>query len=266
VTRGAPDRYLAAVGAMDQLRRGARRVGELPKASANGIRAGADRIGELPSRVGSRLGDATGKASRTVTGLPAKVAQRVRRDTPEGGTAAAGPVQATSEEGVLDRARSHPRYAAAIAGGGLLLIAWIAWAIYVTTAHGATAGLGVVISWPVLLSALALISLPFVGAFLLVRRLSSGGDGTATVEAASSGEADDEDDEDASDDDEGTEESDEDDPDASAEGEEEGDEDESDEDESDEDEDEDAEGEAEDSDEDGSDENPDASAKASFSG
>jgi hypothetical protein len=71
------------------------------------------------------------------------------------------------------RLRFNRRLVVAIAGGVLVLIAWIAWAIYVTSDKGATAGLGVVIAWPVLLAALALISLPFIGAFRLVRRLNA---------------------------------------------------------------------------------------------
>jgi hypothetical protein len=72
------------------------------------------------------------------------------------------------------RFRSNPRLAVAIAGGAILLLAWIAWAIYVTSSHGATAGLGVVIAWPAMLGALGLISLPFIGGYLLIRRLSPG--------------------------------------------------------------------------------------------
>jgi hypothetical protein len=71
-----------------------------------------------------------------------------------------------------DRVRSSPRLAVVIAGAGLLLLAWIGWAIYVTSSQGATAGLGVVIAWPALLAALGLISLPFIGGYLLIRRLS----------------------------------------------------------------------------------------------
>jgi hypothetical protein len=70
------------------------------------------------------------------------------------------------------RVRDNPRLAVAIAGGAVLLLAWIGWAIYVTSSNGATAGLGVVVAWPAMLAALVLISLPFIGGYLLVRRLS----------------------------------------------------------------------------------------------
>jgi hypothetical protein len=71
----------------------------------------------------------------------------------------------------LERGRSNPRLAIAAIAGALLLIAWIAWAIYVTNDHGANAGLGVVLSWPVLLAALVVVASPFVGLYLLVRVL-----------------------------------------------------------------------------------------------
>jgi hypothetical protein len=89
-------------------------------------------------------------------------------------------------DGIIERARSNPRIVTAIAAGAVLLVAWIAWAIYVTSSNGATAGLGVVIAWPAMLAALALISLPFIGGYLLIRRLSDGEGSTATAEPETS--------------------------------------------------------------------------------
>jgi len=86
------------------------------------------------------------------------------RDSPSGG-------------GIVERLRSSRGLAVAVAGGILLLITWVAWAVYVTSDNGGAAGLGVVIAWPALLVALALVSLPFVGAYLLIQRLRSS-DGT----------------------------------------------------------------------------------------
>jgi hypothetical protein len=80
--------------------------------------------------------------------------------------------QLRGDEGILGRARSNPRLVIAIAAAAILTLAWIGWAIYVTSSNGATAGLGVVIAWPAMLAALALISLPFIGVYLLVKRLS----------------------------------------------------------------------------------------------
>jgi hypothetical protein len=94
--------------------------------------------------------------------------------------------QPRGDEGILERARSNPRFVVAIAAGAILLLAWIGWAVYVTSSDGATAGLGVVIAWPAMLAALALISLPFIGGYLLIRRLtpSEGDKLAATTDAA----------------------------------------------------------------------------------
>jgi ABC-type sulfate transport system permease subunit len=73
---------------------------------------------------------------------------------------------------MLERARSSPRLVVALAAGLVLILAWIGWAIYVTSAKGATAGLGVVIAWPAMLAALVLITLPFIGGYFLIRRLT----------------------------------------------------------------------------------------------
>ena len=106
--------------------------------------------------------------------------------------------------GALDRLRSNPRWAVAAAAAAVLLLAWIAWAIYVTSSNGATAGLGVVLAWPAMLVALALISLPFIGAYLLIRRLSEGEGATAEAAAPVADEDDgsEEEEEDDSDDEE----------------------------------------------------------------
>jgi hypothetical protein len=72
---------------------------------------------------------------------------------------------------LIERGRANPRLGIAAIAAALLLIAWIAWAIYVTTENGANAGLGVVLAWPSLLVALALVASPFVGLYLLVRYL-----------------------------------------------------------------------------------------------
>jgi hypothetical protein len=84
---------------------------------------------------------------------------------------------------MIERARSNPRLIVAIAAGAILLIAWIGWAIHVTSSDGANAGLGVVIAWPAMLAALALISLPFIGGYLLIRRLSEDSGSPAAAEA-----------------------------------------------------------------------------------
>ena len=110
---------------------------------------------------------------------------------------------------MLERARSSPRLVVAIAAGVVLLLAWIGWAIYVTSSNGASAGLGVVIAWPAMLAALALISLPFIGGYLLIRRLSEDSGSTETAEAETSDdEPEDDESEDSVDDEEAAEEED----------------------------------------------------------
>ena len=79
---------------------------------------------------------------------------------------------ATGDDGLVGRARSRPWLLVAIVGAAIVILAWIGWAIYVTSDNGARAGLGVVIAWPAMLAALALISLPFIGFYLLLRHLS----------------------------------------------------------------------------------------------
>ena len=51
----------------------------------------------------------------------------------------------------------------------LLVCAWITWAITVWSEHGARQGIGVLIVWPAIVAVLALISIPFIWAFRVVR-------------------------------------------------------------------------------------------------
>ena len=60
----------------------------------------------------------------------------------------------------------------AIVAGGLLVIAWIAWAIYVTSENGSRAGLGVLVAIPALLAVLALVAGIFFGGYRLIRWLN----------------------------------------------------------------------------------------------
>jgi hypothetical protein len=94
---------------------------------------------------------------------------------------------ATGDDGLVGRARSRPWLLVAIVGAAIAILAWIGWAIHVTSDNGARAGLGVVIAWPAMLAALALISLPFIGFYLLLRHLSGSeqnGDVAETSEAS----------------------------------------------------------------------------------
>lgn len=101
---------------------------------------------------------------------------------------------ASGDDGLVGRARSNPWLLVAIVGGAILILAWIGWAIHVSNDAGARAALGVLIAWPAMLAALALISLPFIGGYLLIRRVSaSGGETMATAaEVSDEGEEEDE--------------------------------------------------------------------------
>jgi len=75
-----------------------------------------------------------------------------------------------------------------MAVAALLVVAWIGWAIYVTARDGASEGLGVLIAWPALLAGLALVCLPFVGLYLLLRGASKP-DSTGEPDADEEGRA-----------------------------------------------------------------------------
>lgn len=100
---------------------------------------------------------------------------------------------ASGDDGLVGRARSNPWLLVAIVGVAILILAWIGWAIHVSSDDGARAGLGVLIAWPAMLAALALISLPFIGGYRLIRRLSAGGAENTAIAAEVSEEGDEED-------------------------------------------------------------------------
>jgi type VI protein secretion system component VasK len=84
--------------------------------------------------------------------------------------------------GAADRPRSwgrkvagNPWLAVGIVIGVLLICAWIAWTVHVWSDNGARQGLGVLIVWPAIVAVLAVISIPFVWAFRVIRA-SAGGD------------------------------------------------------------------------------------------
>jgi hypothetical protein len=122
------------------------------KAPAKGAARAAGAVRDGFSWAGGGVRSGVGKATG---GTRAKLAEATR-----------GQRVSALVEGV----RRRPRYAIAIAAAALLGVAWIAWAIYVTANNGAAAGLGVLLSWPVLLGALALVAAPFVLTAMLVQR------------------------------------------------------------------------------------------------
>jgi hypothetical protein len=77
---------------------------------------------------------------------------------------------------VVERVRSNPKLAVAIALGVLVVIAWIAWAARAGSEHGSRAAVGVLIAWPLLLIAAALIVFACIGVYRLIRGVSSSAD------------------------------------------------------------------------------------------
>jgi hypothetical protein len=91
--------------------------------------------------------------------------------------------------GVADRVRSggrrvwaNPWLLVGIVVGALLVCAWIAWAINVWSENGARQGLGVLVVWPAIVAVLAVISIPFVWAFRVIRASAGGGEQEADTE------------------------------------------------------------------------------------
>lgn len=69
----------------------------------------------------------------------------------------------------------HSRRAIGLAiGFGLLVTLWIGWTAYVWSEHGSTAAIGVLISWPAALAAVMLVTAPFIGGAIAVRRHRAG--------------------------------------------------------------------------------------------
>jgi hypothetical protein len=93
------------------------------------------------------------------TGVPATFAARI------GSLPRVGALRRTPA-----RIREHPWIAVAITAGAILGCAWIAWAIVVAGEHGGREALGVLIVWPAIIAAAALIAAPFIGGYLLIRR------------------------------------------------------------------------------------------------
>jgi hypothetical protein len=58
-----------------------------------------------------------------------------------------------------------------LVGAVLLVLTWIAWAIYTATDRGADAGLGVLVAWPTLLLMAALVAAPFAAIAYFIARL-----------------------------------------------------------------------------------------------
>jgi hypothetical protein len=144
-------------------------------------RAGASRAARAIRGAGSKLGGGVSKATAGTRSEIAKAGRAVKAGAEK--TVAAPRARISS---LVQDAREHPTVAVGIAAGALVGIAWISWAIYVTASNGTTAGLGVLLTWPVLIGALALIAAPFILTGMLVKRhWPDGGSGPPIAGGAS---------------------------------------------------------------------------------
>lgn len=80
----------------------------------------------------------------------------------------------------------NPWLIAGFVVGLLLICAWIAWAIHVGSEHGGRAALGVLIVWPALAALLAVLAVPVVWAFRVIRASARSGEGGSDVESDAS--------------------------------------------------------------------------------
>jgi uncharacterized membrane protein len=94
--------------------------------------------------------------------------------------------------GAADRLRSwarktwaNPWLLVGIVLGLLLVCAWLAWAIHTWSENGARQGLGVLIVWPAIVAVLAVIAIPFVWAFRVIRASTRSGSDEEQPDSAS---------------------------------------------------------------------------------
>jgi uncharacterized membrane protein len=83
-----------------------------------------------------------------------------------------GGAESTGSVPRVDRLRTWGRNPWLIVGiviGVLLICAWIGWAAHVWSEHGAREGLGALIAWAAIAAVIALISVPFVWGFSVLR-------------------------------------------------------------------------------------------------
>ena len=82
------------------------------------------------------------------------------------------------------KVRGNPWLLVGIVAGTLLICAWIAWAIHVSSEHSLRQGFGALIAWAAIAAALALISIPFVWAFRVIRASARSGNREAEADPA----------------------------------------------------------------------------------
>ena len=171
-------------------------------------RPGANRVDGTKRTAGwvkGGVGGTLGKARSGAAGLGGGASKRTSTATGAARDGIGGAWDRVGGASLMQRARADSRIGAGLILGAILVLTWIAWTVYVWTENGSTAGLGVLISWPAVLVALALVAAPFVAAAMLARRLAenrepalAGGvpaaveSGAGKAEAPEQAEADDE--------------------------------------------------------------------------
>ena len=112
--------------------------------------------------------------SRTVKWVAGGMRSSSKDEAPATGVSAQAETAKTAEkpwgERLADRLGHSQRTIGLAIGLGLLAIAWIGWTAYVWSEKGSTAGIGVLISWPAVLAAVMLVTAPFIGGAVAIRR------------------------------------------------------------------------------------------------
>lgn len=86
----------------------------------------------------------------------------------------AASAEKTYGERLADRLGHSRRTIGLAIGIALIVLMWIGWTAYVWAENGSTAGIGVLISWPAVLAGVTLVTAPFIGGAVAVRRHRAG--------------------------------------------------------------------------------------------
>jgi hypothetical protein len=142
--------------------------------AASAWRRSRDGTTRTAGWVKSGVGGAFGKARSGIAGIGSgsKDAEKSPGPVRDG---ISGAWERVGGASLMHRARSDNRVGAAVIVGAIVFVLWIAWTVYVWTENGSTAGIGVLITWPAVISALALLVSPFVAAVILVKRMAADG-------------------------------------------------------------------------------------------
>lgn len=127
------------------------------------------------------VGGGFGKGRTGASNLRGAASERTSTSTEAARDGLAGVWDRVGGAWLVEHGKADSRVGAGLIIGAVLFVLWIAWTAYVWAENGTAAGLGVLISWPAVVLALALVAAPFVGAVVLVRRLAANGGPTLAV-------------------------------------------------------------------------------------